>query len=196
MKRIAILLLPLYLFLSSGCSTITVTTDYALEQSFANYHSYAWHPDGVQNSHALDVMGGDIFDTRVRRIINETLAEKGMVTSDTPDFYVNYSVVTDDRVSINSYNTYGGYGPGWGYYGYGWGPYGAWGVGSTHTSVNYYTQGMVVIDVVDASTNKLVWRSTADSRVDQKNSPEKKEQDLRKSVTKMFANFPPRAPAE
>lgn len=194
MKRIASLLLVSLTL--AACSTITVTTDYALEQNFGSFHSYAWHPDGVRNTRSLDLMGGDIFDTRIRRIINETLAQKGMIKSDTPDFYVNYSVVTEDRVSINSYNTYGGYGPGWGYYGYGWGPYGAWGVGSTHTSVSYYTQGQVVIDIIDAASNKLVWRSTADSRLDEKGSPEKKTEDLRKAVDKMFANFPPQAPAK
>ncbi len=178
----------------SGCSTITVTTDYALEQNFGNYRGYQWHPDGTQKSKALDQMGGDIFDARIRRIINQTLAEKGLTESDEADFYVNYSVVTDDRVSINTYNTYGGYGPGWGYYGYGYGGYGAWGAGSTHTSVSYYTQGMVIIDIIDAGSNKLVWRSTADSRLDQKTTPEKKEQDLRKSVSKMFENFPPHRP--
>lgn len=192
--------LPLYValfFLTlslAGCATITVTTDYALEQNFSGYRSYAWHPDGIEKTPSLDAMGGDIFDTRIRRIIEQTLADKGMVKSDRPDFYVNYSVVTEDRVSINSYNSYGGYGPGWGYYGYH--PYGAWGAGSSHTSVSYYTQGMIIVDLVDAQSNKLVWRSTADSRLDQKSGPEKKEQDLSKSLAKMFANFPPSPPAK
>lgn len=194
MKSYPQLFLVLVFASLAACSTITVTTDYALEQGFVGYHTYQWHPDGIKRNAALNTMGGDIFDARVRRVIDQTLAEKSMKEGPDPQFYVNYSVVTEDRVSINSYNTYGGYGPGWGYYGYG--GYGAWGMGSTHTSVTHYTQGMLVIDIIDAATNKLVWRSTADSRLNQQQSPEKKEQELRQSVGKMFQNFPPQRPQQ
>ena len=191
MNSPSILALPLLLSLVlvlGGCSTINVSSDYALEQDFSQYRSYQWHPDGVSKNAALDVMGGDIFASRIKRVINETLAAKGLYQDDNPDFYVNYSVITEDRVSINTYNTYGGYGPGWGYYGWG---YGSWGVGTTQTSVSYYTQGNIVVDVVDALSNKLVWRGTLDSRLEESSSPAEKEQDLRKALTKMFENFPP-----
>lgn len=133
-------------------------------------------------------MGGDIYDNRVRRVIDSSLSERGMVRADSADFYVNYDVVTEDRASINSYNTYGGYGPGWGYYPY---PYGGLGMDGTHTSVYYYTQGTLIIDIIDASSGKLVWRSTAASAVERQSTPEKKEQTLRKTVEKMFEPFPP-----
>ncbi len=174
-----------------GCSTINVSADYALDQDFSQYRSYQWHPDGVRENAALDVMGGDIFATRIKRVINETLAAKGLYQDDNPDFYVNYSVITEDRVAINTYNTYGGYGPGWGYYGWGYYGYGPWGAGSTHTSVSYYTQGNIVVDIVDALSNKLVWRGTMDSVLEPSSSPAQKEQDLRKALTKMFEDFPP-----
>ena len=135
MNSPSILALPLLLSLVlvlGGCSTINVSSDYALEQDFSQYRSYQWHPDGVSKNAALDVMGGDIFASRIKRVINETLAAKGLYQDDNPDFYVNYSVITEDRVSINTYNTYGGYGPGWGYYGWGYGP---WGVGTMFSSV-------------------------------------------------------------
>ena len=188
-------LLPLLTLASlCACTMVTVDTDFALEQDFNRYHSYQWHPDGVQQNASLDAMGGDIFDTRVRRVLQDTLHEKGMVKASPPDFYINYSVITEDRVSINTYNAYGGYGPGWGYYGYG--PYSSpyyspWGTGATQTTMYYYRQGQLIIDIVDAQTNKLVWRSTADSRLGQQSTPEKKMQDLRKTVAKMFERFPP-----
>lgn len=187
-----------YLFLFSlllalgGCSTINVSTDYALEQDFSAYRNYQWHPDGIEKSASLDAMGGDIFDTRIRRLIEQTMASKGMAKAEPADFYVNYSVVTEDRVSINTYNTYGGYGPGWGYYGYGYG-YGAWGMGGTQTSVSYYTQGTIIIDIVDAGTNTLVFRATADSTLQQSANPAQKERDLSQALTKMFTDFPPGA---
>ncbi len=194
MKSLPLLLLSVLMSMVlavTGCSTIDVSADYALEQDFSQYRSYQWHPDGVMENAALDAMGGDIFAARIKRVINETLAARGLYQDDNPDFYVNYSVITEDRVSINTYNTYGGYGPGWDYYGWGYYGYGPWGVGSTQTSVSYYTQGNIVVDIVDASSNKLVWRGTLDSRLDQSSSPAQKEQDLRKALGKMFENFPP-----
>ncbi len=192
MKSLPLLLLSSLLWMVvtlTGCSTINVSTDYALEQNFSQYHSYQWHPDGVKKNAALDAMGGDIFSARIKRVTEETLAARGMHQGPDPDFYVNYSVITEERVSINTYNTYGGYGPGWGYYGYG-----AWGVGGSQTSVSYYTEGAIVIDIVDAASNQLVWRGTADSILDPSLSPTKKEQELRQALTKMFENFPPSDP--
>lgn len=196
MKNLQLLIL-LTVLAVAGCSTINVSTDYALEQNFSQYRTYQWHPDGVKKNAALDAMGGDIFATRIKRVTEETLAGKGIWQDPDPDFYVNYSVITEDRVSINTYNTYGGYGPGWGYHGYGYGyGYGPWGVGGSQTSVSYYTQGAVIIDIVDATSNQLVWRGTADSILDQSSSPIQKEQELRQAVAKMFENFPPPAPAQ
>lgn len=180
--------------LLAACSTVTINTDFALEQDFSGYHTYAWHPDGVQSSAALDVMGGDIYDTRLRRAVEDTLTTKGMRAEQPADFYVNYTVVTEERVSINTYNTYGGFGPGWGYTAYG--PYccGPWGIGSTQANVYYYTQGTLIIDIVDARSNKLVWRGTADSRLPQSGTPEKRTQELRATIAKMFERFPPPTP--
>lgn len=186
MKLLLTLLLAITL---SACSGVKINTDYAVEQDFSQYKRFAWHPDGVQPSKSLDTMGGDIYDSRVRRFVSQALAERGFEQSSQPDFYINYGVVTEDRVSIRSYNTYGGYGPGW--YGYGYyGPYYG-GVGSTQTTVSYYTQGMLILDVIDARNNQLVWRSTADSRVDNSSTPQKKEENMRKIIDGMLAKFPP-----
>jgi len=175
----------------TACSSIEVSSDYALEHDFSNYHTYAWHPGEESAPGDLDRLGGDIFDKRVRKVINETLRARGLRLHDNADCYVNYSVVTNDRVSINTYQTYGGYGPGWGYYGYG--PYYG-GLGGTQTSVYYYTQGTLIIDIIDRDTNQLVWRSTAQGPVETQTTPEKREQYLRKIIGRMLESFPPPAP--
>lgn len=171
-----------------ACTSIEVSTDYALEHDFSTYQHYAWHPDGVRDSEDLDLLGGDIFDQRLRRTIERSLKARGLRKHPPPDFYINYNVVTRDRVSINTYHSYGGYGPGWGYYGYG--PYYG-GLGGTQTSVYYYTQGTLVVDIVDARSNQLVWRAVAEGPVEDQATPEKREQHLHAVVEKMFAAFPP-----
>lgn len=178
----------------AGCSSVTVNTDFALDQDFSHYRTYAWHPDGIAKSDALDALGGDIFDRRLRKAMEDALAGKGMHKGEPADFYINYTVITEDRMAVQTYDTYGGFGPGWGYHRWGGPYYYPYGSPALETSVYYYKQGTLIIDVVDAATNKLAWRSTAEGPVEMQGTPEQREQKLRQVVGKMFEQFPPGTP--
>ena len=65
---------------------------------------------------------------------------------------MTYHVGAQDKVDVQS----------WGY-GYGYGPgryHGTWGGGGGIETYNY-TEGTLIIDIVDASSKQLVWRGTA-----------------------------------
>lgn len=92
-----------------------------------------------------------IWANDVKGAIRKDLAEHGYVEATTghPDFYVAFYVGLKDRYDINSI----GYGlppfhrRGW----WGWpGGYDVWAVP--------YTESTLIIDVIDAKTNQLVWR--------------------------------------
>lgn len=188
MRKLSALFVVAALLLLSACASVTVNTDYATNTDFTAYKTYAWHPGPPPSSKHLDEMGGDIFDARVHRAVDQVLSAKGFTKSDKPDFYVNYNVVTQQRMSIDSYNTYAGYGPGWGW---GWyDPWWAWG-GPTHTTVSYYTQGTLILDIIDAKSGKLVWRATAVGPIDQARTAQKRVQQVDQVVQRMLANFPP-----
>lgn len=187
MHRLSSLFVVAVLMLLSACSSVTINTDYAIDNNFTAYKTYAWHPGPPMSSRHLDEMGGDIFNARVRRAVDQTLSSKGFTKSDKPDFYVNYNVVTEQRMSIDSYNTYAGYGPGWGWYGPGWGWYG----NNVQTTVRYYTQGTLILDMIDAKTGKLVWRGTAAGPINEAKTPQKRVQQIDETIQRMLANFPP-----
>lgn len=93
----------------------------------------------------------DIWASTVRDAIREDLTAKGFeeTSNGNPDFYVAFYVGLQDRYDVESM----GYGlpvfhrRGW----WGWpGGYDVWAVP--------YTQSTVIIDVIDARTNQLVWR--------------------------------------
>lgn len=179
----------LILGLLAACSTVSVSSDYTPETDFAAFKTYKWYHTKLRDPESLQYLGGDIFDQRVRHAINTVLQSKGFVlVEDGPaDFKVNYDVLTEDRQDIRTYNTYGGYAPGWGYY-----PYGYGGVGTTTTQVVDYKQGQLIIDVLEPEKNLLVWRGTADGRIPKKNeSPQKREEATFNIVAKILANFPP-----
>jgi hypothetical protein len=62
------------------------------------------------------------------------------------------------------------------------------GGGSSTTYVDRVVRGMLMVDVIDAKTKKLVWRATAtDTITDNRQKNEKK---IHKAVEKMFEKYP------
>jgi len=59
------------------------------------------------------------------------------------------------------------------------------------TSVIEYEQGTLVIDVLDARTERLLWRGWAQDSVQGiLDNQDRMEREINEAVTKMFARFP------
>ena len=172
-----------------ACSNFTVDSDYTPDTDFDSYKTYRWYDSEMRDPASLELLGGDIFDRRVRDSINAELRAKGFILQQEGevDFKINYGVLTEDRQDIRTYNTYGGYAPGWGY----GGGYGYGGLGTTSTQVINYKQGQLIIDIIDPQQEVLVWRGTAEGRIPKNESPEKREQGTRELIAKILSNFPP-----
>jgi hypothetical protein len=50
---------------------------------------------------------------------------------------------------------------------------------------------MLIVDIVDMRSRQLVWRGTAEARVDESADPERRDARVREAVEKLFAEFPP-----
>ena len=187
--------------LMAGCATVSVQRDYDEQASFDSYQTFSWIP--AKNTQ--DVPGpyrdDGLLDKRIKRAVTNALAYQGYTEQPdgTPDFYVVYRVGLED-VYYDSGYSYGfgypyGYGFGYrygfrrsffGYGGYGY-PYGGYGYGS-HGVVTTYTEGTLVIDIIDAGTNELVWRGAAVSALGDATYDAK---DINKAVEKILEEFPP-----
>lgn len=76
----------------------------------------------------------------------------------------------------------------WGYGGYPrWGGWGGW--GTTTVNVSNIAVGTLVLDMVDTSSNQLVWRGIATDSIPKKS--EKLEKKIYKAVDKLFRHYPP-----
>lgn len=175
--------------LLAACSNFTVDSDYTPDTDFESFKTYRWYSEELRDPAALEYLGGDIFDRRVRDSINAELSAKGFAlkSEGEVDFKVNYGVLTEDRQDIRTYNTYGGYAPGWGY----GGAYGYGGLGTTSTQVINYKQGQLIIDIIDPQQEVLVWRGSAEGRIPKNESPDKREKGTRELIAKILSNFPP-----
>lgn len=76
-------------------------------------------------------------------------------------------------------------------YGYSYYPY-HYGYGGHRVDIYQYTEGTLILDLVDAQTEQLVWRGYATDTLEQNPSPEKVESRLDEAFHRMLSNYPPR----
>ena len=77
--------------------------------------------------------------------------------------------------------------------GFGWGGrggFGGLGVG-TGREISEYDEGVLVIDLKDASKGDLMWRGTGTAVVDQQSKPEELTKGVNEAVEKILSQFPP-----
>jgi hypothetical protein len=165
-----------------GCSTVTVTTDYDRSVPFGSYHTYALEPP--PNVPPLSPTG----DAALRNTLRDTLAARGIrevAAADKPDLAVVPHVRLQQAYSVDQYTQWGYAGGAWPYrYGY----YGMWaGAPTTYTTINNYTEGTLILDFVDTSKQKLVFRGVGKGTVGNAESNAKK---IQEAVTKIVEKFP------
>jgi len=166
----------------AACSTVTVTTDYDKSASFGQYKTYALAP--AAKGQTLSPTS----EAALRDALRTELAARGVAeaTSGKPDLAIVRHVFLDEKVSVQQYTDWGyGYSGGWPY---GYGTYGVWaGAPRTYTDVNQYTEGTMILDVVDTRAKKLVFRGTGTAVV---GGPESNADKIREAVRKMVAALP------
>jgi len=175
----------------AGCSTIETSYDFDPKADFASLKTYQWldMPQKVTGDPRID--GNTILASRIHEAVDTALAARGFrkVSSD-PDFLVAYHVSLDKRRSVQTLNSYYGYGPGWGYgYGASYRP-GYW-AGAPETYVYEYEEGTLILDIVNPDNKELIWRGSARDEVHFKSTPEKDQTQLNEAVHEMLENFPP-----
>ena len=179
-----------FALLVAGCSTLQISADYDETADFAALRSYAWLPAPKIKSGDPEIQYNSLLDQRVRAAVETQLAEKGLARRDADaDVLVTYHVVVDQKVSVTYLNEVYGYGPGWGpsyrrrllHYGY----------PGRDVLVSEYQQGTLIIDMVRATDQQLIWRGTASDEVYPDMSMDAREKRVREAVEKIFAHYPP-----
>ncbi|ROI00422.1 DUF4136 domain-containing protein [Chryseobacterium daecheongense] len=170
-KYIFILLASAALSLTS-CSPFQVRSDYAETANFNSYKTYKLRID--------DLKLNDIDKDRVLNELSRQLQSKGLASGENPDLIINVKANHKKVTDITTNSPYGMWG--WG------GPFG-WGVGVNRTWSSNYNEGALIIDLIDARTNKLVWQGIGSGiSVD---SPKAKQRQIPEIVAEIMANYPP-----
>ena len=173
MKKYLFLLLASATLGFTSCSPFNVRTDYAETANFNNYRTYKLRID--------DLKLNDIDKDRVLNEVSRQLQSKGLSVGDNPDLIINVKANHKKITDVQNRNPYGVYG--WG------GPFG-WGVGMSRTWSSNYNEGALILDLIDAKSNKLVWQGIGSGiSVD---SPRAKQKEIPQIVAEIMANYPPK----
>ncbi len=177
----------LSLFLLSGCTTLTVQTDYDTSYDFSTLKTYAWL-EGMAPSNDIRI-NNTLTINRVVNAVNNTLQSKGytLADKDKANFYVTWFGGIENRVQLENINTY------YGHLGYGSSSLGHGGYwpGFSRTYTYEYQEGTLIIDFTDSKSKQLVWRGTGQDYVGDEKTPEQVTEDINRVVTEILGNFPP-----
>jgi len=179
---------------------ISVRTALSPDTSLHGLHTFRVQPTpkprvaGAVSSTNDPMLVNSISNRALRADLVQAFAGLGYVASDSnPDFCVAYYASTKQQLDV----TYWDYGyawrprwwTGWGRrWGRGWGA--DWAMQSGPT-VTQYTQGTVIVDVIDPKTKDLLWRGQGVAAVS--DNEQQYEQDLKKAVEAIVDKFPVRS---
>ncbi len=171
------------LLVVSACGGMNIRTDYDPQAlpSFGSYRTYGWLPQPQGGDRRVN---NDLVQRRIVRAVDTELQQRGyqLVTSGTRDFMVGWHAAIDGKMDVSTIDRY---------YGYRRGRWGGAGVVVSDTYVREYNQGTLVLDVVDAKSNELAWRGSAQAEVRENASPEEREARITKAVQEILKRFPP-----
>jgi hypothetical protein len=177
--RLGILGAVTALVILPGCSSLSVESEYDPTANFASYSSYQWIDRDDVSAPENSIVG-----RQIKAEITDELSVKGLSETDgEPDLLVIFYVGIDEKVTGATFDNFG--------YGYGR-YYGGW--GSTSMTVQSYTEGTLIVDMIDKERNELIWRGQATKAVEGgSQDPEKRRERIRKIVDKLLEDFPPSA---
>jgi hypothetical protein len=161
-----------------ACATMRVSSHVERGRDFSQYRTFDWGPaDALPTSDPR--LGTDpFFKDQVEGAIEKQMAARGFTlspVSETPDVRIHYHASINRRIDVDQAD----------------GRYGYSNDDSGGARVIEYEAGTLVVDIVDARTNTLIWRGWAQKSVEGVlgNRDRLKDQ-LEEGVTRMFVRLP------
>ncbi len=180
MKKHIYLFFLSILFLFNSCSDLKVTADYDKNADFSSFKTFniKTYQSGEMESTPLKMMTVSFIE---EAIIDE-LMDRGYTLSDNPDIEVYYYVKLNDETKVSTTGVSGGmYGGSPYYYGY----YGGYSYYENYQVVDY-TEGSLIIELVDNNKDRAIWQGIGTQSVTQETASQKSIQQI---VYSIFSSY-------
>ncbi len=169
------IIICLAVFVISCSSSMKVQTDYDPTVNIAAIKTYHWleKPRETPDSAREALTENTLLDKRVKKAVNIQLIALGLqMEKDNPDVLVTYYIGLQDKVDVQ--RTGGGF----------HGRRGRFSGGMVY--VDKYKEGTLIVDVLDAESQEIIWRGIAFVKLDNDLKPKKVEEKLSKAIKQMF----------
>lgn len=166
-----------------GCSSNNASFDYRTDYDFSKLETFTLLPvDETVYSNPK------ISQIEVKRIGNLLVKELGkryrVAEKAQANFLVRYFIVVEERMKVDTYNaSFGMYRGGYGYH---------YGIQSPEVKNTYYQQGSIIVDILDAQTNDVVWRGSTEGRIKKNTTPIERDERVTRYLALLFEDFPPK----
>jgi uncharacterized protein DUF4136 len=161
----------------TGCATMNVSSHVLSGADFTQYQTFEWGPADALPTGDPRLDRDPFFQDHVQGAIEKGLATRGFarVSDGPPDLLIHYHANISRRIDINRLDRERGY------------CYDdACGVRTVEREA-----GTLVLDVIDARTNRLVWRGWAQHSVaDMLRDRDRMEQKINDAVARMLEQLP------
>lgn len=155
MMKVTLLLAGLLTGLLSACASgPTIVSNANPGTEFSQFETYNFmQPLGTDRAGGVRTP----LSSRLVSSVNRELITRGMSLSDEPDLLVDFIVVTEERIDVRTTPTHSVHRSHWSRGFSTWPTY--------STTVRQYTEGTLIIDLIDPATNTLVGEGAAQSRI-------------------------------
>ena len=166
--------------LLAGCATLRVSSHTDRGLVWSKYSTFDWGPPDALPAGDPRLDKDPFFQDRVEGAIEKAMAAHGFVrsaVSERPDVLIHYHANVMERLDVDQIDR-----------GYGYCP-----TADCQARVSRYEAGTLVVDIVDAASNVLIWRGWAQGSLDGVlGNRDRLRRRIDESVEQMFVALPPR----
>ena len=180
MKRLLLSATAFFLtgVIASACAaTMTVSSHVDRSLNFAQYRTFDWGPADALPTGDPRLDDNPFFKDHVQGAVERGLSARGLelASSGTPDLLIHYHANISDRIDVNRADR----------------AYGYCGTADCPPETARYEAGTLVLDFIDARTDKLIWRGWAQNSVeDVLRDPDRMARTIDKAVENMLRQLP------
>jgi hypothetical protein len=178
MKRLFVAICFWALLLTGCASGPTIVANTNPGTDFSTFKTYNFfEPLGTDRAGGVRTP----LSSRLVSSMNRALISRGMSLDDEPDLLVDFVVSAEDRIDVRTTPTHSVHRSHWNRGFSTWPTY--------NTTVRQYTEGTLIIDLIDPATNTLVGEGAAQSRI---TNTDFTQQQLDEIVNKVLEEMMPR----
>jgi hypothetical protein len=163
---------------TAGCATMSVSSHVQRGLDFSSYRTYDWGPADALPTGDPRLEDNAFFKDHILGAVEKTMAAKGFIyaaNADKADLLIHYHAAISRRLDVDRIDQERGY----------------CFDQDCRARVIEYEAGTLVLDVIDARTNRVIWRGWAQDTVEPVlRNEDRMAREIEEAVRRMLARFP------